>query len=207
MSTNPYQPKLVFVGEPFDGRTCELKLETTTVGRSSQNQLCIQDASVSARHCDILANGSEIIIRDLKSSNGTFVNAVRIDGQAQLKHGQILRIGNVNARLELSQADASETASDMTAVYQHAKAVRDAKREHENPQSAPQPMKLDAGPAEAPAEHTVTMSRAEIGKPQPAAASTPPETARARQGGGAARLIWAAIIAGLAVALFFLFRK
>lgn len=209
MSKNPHRPTLIFVGEPFDGRTCELVQETTSVGRSSQNHLCIQDASVSARHCEILANGAEILVRDLNSSNGTFINAVRISGQAQVKHGQILRIGNVNARLELAQPEGGETASDMTAVYQHAKAVQEARREREQPQSAPQPVKLDAGSAAAPAEHTVTLSRADAGAPQPApTASTPPANApKAPARGNAARLIWAAVMLGIAIALFFLFRK
>lgn len=159
MTNNRYQPKLIFVSEPFNGRICELELESTSVGRSSQNHLNIQDPSVSARHCEILAHDAEIIVRDLESSNGTFINGVRIKGQSQLKHGQVLRIGNIGARLELAAPDANETTSDATAVYLHSQFTREAKAERENPKLPPQPVKMGAKEGQIEAEHTVSFSK------------------------------------------------
>lgn len=159
MGKNSNQTKLVFVGKPFEGRVCVLELETTTVGRSSQNHLSIQDPSVSAKHCEILAHDPEIIVRDLKSSNGTFVNGVRIDGQSQLKDGQIVRFGNVSARLELAPPDDTRSTADATAIYQHAKFTREARAERENPKPAPQPVKLDGSGGHAEGEDTVSIRR------------------------------------------------
>lgn len=159
MSKNLHPTRLVFVGEPFDGRVCNLELETTTVGRSSGNHLCIQDPSVSAKHCEILVHDSEVIVRDLKSSNGTFINAVRIEGQAQLKHGQTVRFGNVNARLELAPPDESRSTADATAIYQHAKFTREARAERENPKPPPGPVKLDDGANHTDSEQTVSFRR------------------------------------------------
>ena len=39
MSDNPYRPKLVFTGEPFAGRICELAQDKITVGRGGHNTL------------------------------------------------------------------------------------------------------------------------------------------------------------------------
>jgi pSer/pThr/pTyr-binding forkhead associated (FHA) protein len=202
MSNNRHQPKLIFVGEPFDGRVCKLELETTSAGRGSQNHLCIQDPSVSAKHCEILVHDSEVIVRDLKSSNGTFINAVRIDGQAQLKHGQTLRIGNVNARLELAPPDETRSKADATAVYQHARFSREARAERENPKPPPQPVKIDAGAGQPDTEHTVSLRKEKVEKP------TTSPTVGSGQGATQTvlnkRLILALIIALAAVFWWFL---
>lgn len=171
MSKISHPTRLVFAGEPFDGRVCNLELETTTVGRNSQNLLCIQDPSVSAKHCEILMHGPEVIVRDLKSSNGTFINNVRVEGQAQLKHGQTIRFGNVTARLELAPPDESRSTADGTAIYQHAKFSREVQAERMNPKPPPQPVKLTDGAAHPDSDQTVAIRREQPiqskAKPQP----------------------------------------
>lgn len=170
---NSHHPKLMFVGEPFDGRTYEFEMEKTTVGRSSQSNLCLQDASVSGRHCEILVHGAEVIIRDLDSSNGTYVNGARVNGQAQVKNGQMIRIGNVNARLELADAGFDESASDISAVHLHAKYMREAEEGKNASPPSPAQATFQAGADRPPSEHTVTM------QPRPAgpAARDPRPTA------------------------------
>src|SRR5207248_921790 len=83
--------KLIFTDPNFSGRAYELALEKTTVGRGEQNTLVIRDNSVSLAHCEILMHGSEIIVRDLDSSNGTFVQGIRLNKQSQVKSGQTVR--------------------------------------------------------------------------------------------------------------------
>jgi pSer/pThr/pTyr-binding forkhead associated (FHA) protein len=93
--------KLVFTTQEHAGQSYELILEKTTVGRADGNTLVIADASLSAMHCDILVNGPEVIVRDLGSRNGTTVNGRKlVNQQSQLKSGQIVRFGSVEARLE-----------------------------------------------------------------------------------------------------------
>src|SRR2546426_74274 len=94
--------KLIFIDKNFAGRVYELMLEKTTIGRGDKNTLVIRDSSLSSTHCEILMYGSEIIVRDLNSSNGTFVDGTRLHNtQSQLKSGQTVRFGSVEARLEL----------------------------------------------------------------------------------------------------------
>ena len=92
-------PRLVVLSEGFTGRAHELKAETTTVGRVEDNIFQIPDPSVSSHHCEISLRGTEVWVRDLGSTNGSFINGQQItDGL--LKPSQILRIGQIEARLE-----------------------------------------------------------------------------------------------------------
>src|SRR6266545_4090755 len=59
-------PKLIFTDTKFAGQVYRLMLEKTTVGRGDQNILVIRDDSVSSKHCVILVNGPEVIVRELR---------------------------------------------------------------------------------------------------------------------------------------------
>lgn len=91
--------KLVVLSEGFTGRTYELKSEKTTIGRLEDNSFPIVEGSVSSHHCEILLRGNEIVVKDLNSTNGTFISGERIT-ESPLKPGQILRLGQVELRLE-----------------------------------------------------------------------------------------------------------
>ena len=79
---------------PDKGRRFELPdNEPQMIGRSSES-LPLQDSTISRRHAELTPEGDgRWYIRDLKSSNGTFVNGVRVTELA-LEHGSILRIGS-----------------------------------------------------------------------------------------------------------------
>jgi pSer/pThr/pTyr-binding forkhead associated (FHA) protein len=110
--------RLVFMNEKFRGRVYEFAVETTTVGRGQNNALVISDDSVSETHCQILVYGPEVIVRDMGSTNGTYVNGVQLRGQQRpLRDGEIVIFGAVQARLELGPPADSGTATDATAMY------------------------------------------------------------------------------------------
>lgn len=122
--------KLHFTDKNFEGRVYELMIERTTVGRGEHNTLVIADDSVSVNHCDILVFGEEVIVRERGSSNGTFVDEVRVEGQMPIHNGQMLRFGSVIARVEVEPGrNASDTSTDLTAIIGYSKAMRDQRRE------------------------------------------------------------------------------
>jgi pSer/pThr/pTyr-binding forkhead associated (FHA) protein len=92
-------PKLVVLSEGLTGRSYELKVEKTTVGRLEDNSFQIAEQSVSSHHCEILLKGNDVLVKDLNSTNGTYINGEKITEKA-LKPGQILRLGQVEVRLE-----------------------------------------------------------------------------------------------------------
>ena len=100
-------PRLVVLSEGLTGRSHELKAEKTTVGRVEDNTFQIPDSSVSSHHCEVLLKGSDVVIRDLNSTNGTFINGQQIT-EAVLKPSQILRLGQVEVRLEGDQTAATQ---------------------------------------------------------------------------------------------------
>ncbi|HEY0552244.1 MAG TPA: FHA domain-containing protein [Verrucomicrobiae bacterium] len=100
-------PRLVVLSEGLTGRSHELKAERTTVGRVEDNTFQIPDSSVSSHHCEVLLKGSDVVIRDLSSTNGTFINGQQIT-EAVLKPSQILRLGQVEVRLEGDQTSATQ---------------------------------------------------------------------------------------------------
>ena len=98
--------KLVIQNQGMTGRACELQTDRTTIGRVEDNTFQIADPSVSSHHCEVHLRGSEIFIRDLNSTNGTFINNDKIAEQV-LKPGQVLRLGQVELKLEVEGAPAA----------------------------------------------------------------------------------------------------
>src|SRR5688500_12376283 len=77
------------------GKRYPLTESTNVVGRSPTVQLVISEASVSRQHARFVVVGDNVMVEDLGSSNGTFVNDVRTEGQVQLRDGDIVRLGTV----------------------------------------------------------------------------------------------------------------
>ncbi|MFM2294694.1 MAG: hypothetical protein RLZZ350_1107 [Verrucomicrobiota bacterium] len=102
--------KLVLLSEGMTGRVCELLAEKTTIGRIDENTFPITDPSVSSRHCEIILRGSDVVVKDNNSTNGSFIDGNQISGEAILKHGQILRLGQIQMRLETGAAPQSPSA-------------------------------------------------------------------------------------------------
>ena len=75
------------------GRQIPIQQRGLSLGRSSQNQIQVSEASVSRTHATIIVSRRSVYIRDENSSLGTFVNGVRIAGPTKLKHGDIIQIG------------------------------------------------------------------------------------------------------------------
>src|SRR5262245_6874840 len=67
----------------------------TSLGRHDDCMIRIKSSQVSRRHCELFEAGGKLTIRDLGSSNGTFVNGKRISGPETLKPGDELTIGAV----------------------------------------------------------------------------------------------------------------
>ncbi len=88
----------------MNGRAHELNVDRTTVGRVEDNMFQIAETSVSSHHCEVLLRGSDVVIKDLNSTNGTFINDQPVTGEGVLKPGQTLRLGTVELKLEAGGA-------------------------------------------------------------------------------------------------------
>jgi serine/threonine protein kinase len=101
---------------------------TTLLGRSQHTNAQLADQSVSRVHCEIEIRGGRILLTDLDSSSGTFVNDQRVS-ECQLQDGDVIRIGNTQLRLEKS--DAGEKAAVPEAGAPLLPALPSAEKLHE----------------------------------------------------------------------------
>ncbi len=84
---------------PGQGQLIQVLDSAVVIGRSSISDLRIQHPSISRRHAEVRRDGIRLLVRDLGSQNGTFVNGQRIDNEAELILGSTLAIGNALVRL------------------------------------------------------------------------------------------------------------
>ena len=83
---------LVVRDGPEVGRRYRLTAATTTVGRFPENDIELDDITVSRRHATIHRVGSGFLVRDAGSLNGTYVNQRRVE-EGSLAQGDELQIG------------------------------------------------------------------------------------------------------------------
>ncbi len=70
-----------------------------TLGRQPDNDVIITDESASRRHCEIYSQDNNLVITDLNSTNGTFVNRQRLIQPLLLRSGDQIRIGQQVANI------------------------------------------------------------------------------------------------------------
>ena len=75
------------------------------IGRETAD-ITINDAEISGRHAEVRLSGAGLEIEDLGSTNGTFVNGERIEGDHQLAPGDVIKVGNTELALD-SPTDAA----------------------------------------------------------------------------------------------------
>jgi predicted component of type VI protein secretion system len=199
-------PKLVFIDRNFAGTVYPLTIEKTTVGRGDDNVLVIRDHSLSARHCEILVNGPEVIVRDLGSRNGTVVDGRLLKNQqSPVKSGQIVRFGLVDARVEIEHVAWSDETTPESAVFDHRQALREQQRAQSQPKPPNPSVKLDAPAASGASEPKTILvpNAAPIG--QVPAANRPAEPVPQ---GRNLTWLWLAIVAiGLLVAAWWIWGR
>jgi FHA domain len=95
--------RLVVVESPVldDGEEYEIDSAPITVGRGGQNDIAIDgDEFASARHVRFEPRRDGVWVTDLGSTNGTYVNGVRIDGARRLSPGDVVRVGETDLRFD-----------------------------------------------------------------------------------------------------------
>jgi hypothetical protein len=91
---------LLIRGGPNSGVTIRLSGHAVTIGRRSDNDVVIDETTVSRRHSLIMEAPDGFILRDLNTTNGTFVNRIKI-GQAEhpLRHADQISLGGSGVTL------------------------------------------------------------------------------------------------------------
>jgi diguanylate cyclase (GGDEF)-like protein len=84
---------LIYPPGPDMGKRFELELDETTIGRGADTDLQVDRDSVSRKHAKVIRTPTGFIVKDLGSTNGTYVNDAPVQEQL-LKDGDKVKIGN-----------------------------------------------------------------------------------------------------------------
>jgi pSer/pThr/pTyr-binding forkhead associated (FHA) protein len=85
-------PKMIVSIDGVVIKEVQLTKERTSLGRRPYNDIVIDNLAVSGEHAVIQLNGTEVLIEDLNSTNGTYVNAKAVKKQT-LQNGDTVEIG------------------------------------------------------------------------------------------------------------------
>jgi pSer/pThr/pTyr-binding forkhead associated (FHA) protein len=87
--------KLMVLSGPMEGREFILGEELSRIGSSAENDIVVEDRTVSRRHCEIRRTAAGYVVRDLGSTNGTRVDEVEVS-EALLDHGAEVCMGDTS---------------------------------------------------------------------------------------------------------------
>src|SRR3954469_18875416 len=84
-----------------------LRAGSNSIGRDSEADFVIDHGSLSSVHCEIDVTPEGMVVRDLGSTNGTFVND-RLVRESQLRTGDTLQLGSIGMLVEELSAERPE---------------------------------------------------------------------------------------------------
>lgn len=105
---------LVMNQGPEPGRTFMLDLDWLALGRDPSNNIVINNPQVSRHHARITRQGTMMLLEDVGSTNGTFVNGVRLTGSHVLVNGDFIGLGDI-VTLTYHEAVGADTGETVVA--------------------------------------------------------------------------------------------
>ena len=97
--------RLVVVKGRPEGMEIPLPMPQFLIGRDPRCNLRPSSESVSKLHCAVVQRKEGVFVRDLKSTNGTFVNNDRIHGEVKVKDGDLIKVGPLVLAVKIAVSD------------------------------------------------------------------------------------------------------
>jgi pSer/pThr/pTyr-binding forkhead associated (FHA) protein len=95
LAMEPDYIQLEVIGGPMDGERCRLAKTTVTLGRGRHSDFCLHlDPTVSTSHARIVREGTHFWLKDLESSNGTYIGDERIRQATLIGPGALFALGH-----------------------------------------------------------------------------------------------------------------
>lgn len=98
--------RLIILNGAQKGDELELQRGSNFLGRAEANDFVLNDVTVSARHCEVIVTDFSVRVRDLGSTNGTWIDNRRVL-DAEIRNGQVLMLGSMEMRLSVLPAEIS----------------------------------------------------------------------------------------------------
>ncbi|MFT3841919.1 MAG: sigma 54-interacting transcriptional regulator [Myxococcaceae bacterium] len=96
-----------------DGNSHDVTTGVAAIGADPGNDLVLQDQTVSRFHCEVRLEDKRPVVRDLGSTNGTYLDGVRVK-EGFLKAGSVMRLGRAEVKFELLEQTHFLPVSDAT---------------------------------------------------------------------------------------------
>ena len=101
VSASATPTRLVGLQGAYAGQVFDIGAELLTIGREVGNTIVLdQEITVSRRHAQLTRQNGELVVQDLGSTNGTFVNGQRISAPTPLRVGDTVQFGMASFRVE-----------------------------------------------------------------------------------------------------------
>ncbi len=107
--------RLTHIGGGYAGRREVLSKDRITFGRAADNdvRLSPQDVRASAHHAVLFVSDEGVVVEDLNSTNGTYVNGVRVH-RARIRNGDVLQFGRRGPSVRIEIVASTEEAESVT---------------------------------------------------------------------------------------------
>ncbi len=102
------QVKLKVIGGKNDGKEIRISVPEFIIGRGDDAHLKPVSDLISRRHCSIKLDGNKVIVADLGSRNGSFINGQQLTAPHVAKVGDILRVGRLQFEILIDVAQPSQ---------------------------------------------------------------------------------------------------
>lgn len=79
---------------------------TLVLGRDPNNEVALEDGYLSRRHCAVVCRDGRVVVKDMESYNGTYVNGQRIHEECYLLPGDVLKVGRTRLFVDFGEVQA-----------------------------------------------------------------------------------------------------
>ncbi|HUX00187.1 MAG: FHA domain-containing protein [Phycisphaerae bacterium] len=172
--------KLCLIKGNPKGKTVEVPAGALKVGRAEDSDLIIASTRISRQHCEVVNEGTRLVVRDKGSANGTLVNGKKVQEQV-LQPGDELQIGPLTFTVEINgirKRPASTPPSKPPAAGPGARPQPQATKPQQTPAKrnvppGPKPAQPQPQTRTAPKDIAATLDRLAGGRANPAAPAKP----------------------------------
>lgn len=124
--------KLIVHGGKNEGAVIAINKPQFIIGRLPECNLRIESKALSRRHAQINVNDGSVTVKDLGSTNGTFVDGKKITEEVELKNGQTLRVGPLETTVQISAEMHGAKNPKVASVKEAVNRVANAKQNADN---------------------------------------------------------------------------
>ncbi len=200
----PLASFLVRTGE-LKGRRLQVRTPIANIGRADYNDIVIPEPSVSTSHAKLQRREGVWVLVDLESTNGTFVDGERVQGDSPLAPGAVVRFGDVSLVFEPTDEALGVAKGGGTVLLEVPKAMAAPPPPPAPPPPAPAPARPPPKPAPAaPKAKPPAPAAPPARAPAKAQPKRPPPQAAKGKGCGSSATVFVLGGAGLGALIFWL---